>query len=126
VQRQLFDWRKKFGEIMPGGQFHQHTLEAFLCKQYGFLANKHDSLKMCYVYNHTCNYNESLISKIKSKIGQRVNWSIRPRVCLRNKLALLRLFALYLTKLDLPTLTEGCSTAAMARRSASSSRRDRI
>jgi len=27
----------------------------------------HDSLKMCYVYNHTCNRNESLINKIKIK-----------------------------------------------------------
>ncbi len=27
----------------------------------------HDSLKMCYVYIHTCNHNESLINKIKSK-----------------------------------------------------------
>ena len=26
----------------------------------------HDSLKMCYVYIHTCNHNESLINKIKS------------------------------------------------------------
>jgi len=28
----------------------------------------HDSLKMCYVYNHTCNHNESLINKIKNQI----------------------------------------------------------
>ncbi len=26
----------------------------------------HDSLKMCYVYIHTCNHNEPLINKIKS------------------------------------------------------------
>jgi len=33
-------------------------------KKFGY---KHDSLKMFYVYNHTCNRNESLINKIKIK-----------------------------------------------------------
>jgi len=33
----------------------------------------HDSLKMCYVYNHTCNHNESLINKIKIKKNQNQN-----------------------------------------------------